>query len=247
MAHSTGPIDFALDRSSDVPLGTQLAWKLRGAIAAGRLRPGDRLPAVRELATAAAVNVNTVRAVYARLGEQGAIVSRHGSGTFVAESARDESQLRGLAERAAQEASRLGVDARELAAILFAGGGAASSATAGNDGGPVRRELRTRIARLERDLAELDQELALLDEPPAPLAPAAERRRGGARILGADELEAVHDSLAMQVAERRVQLELARERHRLGAREPARESRSVASSSPEVVVGGGTWTLRWRA
>jgi DNA-binding transcriptional regulator YhcF (GntR family) len=57
MAHS--PLDLELERSSDVPLGTQLAWKLRAAIAGGAMRPGDRLPPVRELAAAAAVNVNT--------------------------------------------------------------------------------------------------------------------------------------------------------------------------------------------
>jgi hypothetical protein len=51
----------------------------------------------------------------------------------------------------------------------------------------------------------------------------------------------------MQVAERRVQLDLARERHRLADRRGARHTRSVATHSPETVVSGGTWTLRWRA
>ena len=63
--------DLSVDRKSDIPLGTQLAWKLRTAIATGLLRPGDRVPAVRELADVAGVNVNTVRSVYARLEEQG--------------------------------------------------------------------------------------------------------------------------------------------------------------------------------
>src|SRR5947208_675208 len=76
-------LDLKLDRESDIPLGTQLSWKLRGAIAAGALRPGDRLPAVRELASAAGVNVNTVRTVYARLAARHEIVSEHGRGTFV--------------------------------------------------------------------------------------------------------------------------------------------------------------------
>src|SRR3954449_10223733 len=77
-------MDLSVERGSDVPVGTQLTWKLRAAIASGSLRPGDRLPAVRELATAAGVNVNTARAVYARLVEHGVIVSEHGRGTFVA-------------------------------------------------------------------------------------------------------------------------------------------------------------------
>src|SRR3954453_8691150 len=110
---------MALDRESDVPLGTQLAWKLRGAIAAGTLRAGDRLPPVRELATEAGVNVNTVRAVYARLAEQGVIVSEQGRGTFVSGSAGGP-DLAELVERAAGEARRHGIDPRELAAVLYA-------------------------------------------------------------------------------------------------------------------------------
>src|SRR4051794_20640342 len=111
MAHS-----MVVDRDSDVPLGTQLVWKLRGAIAAGALRPGDRLPAVREMASDAGVNVNTVRAVYARLAAQGLIVSEQGRGTFV--SAGRQSDLGELVERAAGEARRHGVDPRDLAAVL---------------------------------------------------------------------------------------------------------------------------------
>jgi DNA-binding transcriptional regulator YhcF (GntR family) len=248
MAHSAPP-DFAVDRSSDVSLGTQLAWKLRAAIAARRLAPGDRLPALRELATAAGVNVNTVRAVYGRLADQGVIVSEHGRGTFVAEPQRDERELRALAERTAEDASRRGVDPRELAAILFAQNPATSpgAASAAADEVESRHDVRTRIARLERQLAELDQELAVLDEPVVATATPAERRPAGARILAVGELQAIHESLAMQVAERRVQLELARERNRLGDRQPARDAHSVATRPPQMVVGGGTWTLRWRA
>ena len=68
-------VDLTLERGGDLPLGTQLAWKLRAAMASGELRRGDRLPGVRELADAAGVNVNTARAVYARLAEQGLILS----------------------------------------------------------------------------------------------------------------------------------------------------------------------------
>ena len=40
-----------LARSDDLPLGAQLAWRLRVLIASGQLGPGDRLPGVRELAS----------------------------------------------------------------------------------------------------------------------------------------------------------------------------------------------------
>ncbi|HZB05792.1 MAG TPA: GntR family transcriptional regulator [Thermoleophilaceae bacterium] len=84
----SAPLDFRIDRGSDVPLGTQLSLTIRDAIADGSLSPGDRLPSVRELAQGAGVNVNTVRAVYARLEAEGAVRSEHGRGTFVAGAAR---------------------------------------------------------------------------------------------------------------------------------------------------------------
>ncbi len=77
-------VDFRIDRGSAVAIGTQLSTTIREAIAAGDLAAGDRLPSVRELARDARVNVNTVRAVYARLEAEGAVRSEHGRGTFVA-------------------------------------------------------------------------------------------------------------------------------------------------------------------
>jgi DNA-binding transcriptional regulator YhcF (GntR family) len=74
---------FPLDRESGVPLGVQLTAKLKEAVRAGELEPGDRLPSVRQMATLAGVNVNTVRSVYGRLEQEGLLSSEHGRGTFV--------------------------------------------------------------------------------------------------------------------------------------------------------------------
>jgi GntR family transcriptional regulator len=79
-----GGLDLRIVRDGDVPLGAQLAGRIRAAVESGRLGPGDRLPSVRELAEAAGVNVNTARAVYARLESEGVVRSEHGRGTFVA-------------------------------------------------------------------------------------------------------------------------------------------------------------------
>src|SRR5204862_7386979 len=90
-----------LARDDDLPVGAQLAWRLRVLIASGQLGPGDRLPGVRELAGGTGGNVNTARAVYARLEEAGLIASRHGLGTFVADDAPASPDLERLAADAA--------------------------------------------------------------------------------------------------------------------------------------------------
>lgn len=80
MVNST---QFGLDRDSGVALGVQLAERLRQHVGRGRLSAGDKLPSVRQMAGMAGVNVNTVRSVYARLEQEGLLVSEHGRGTFV--------------------------------------------------------------------------------------------------------------------------------------------------------------------
>src|SRR5918992_4378998 len=110
-----------LDRAGDLPIGAQLAWRLRVLIACGQLGPGERLPGVRELAGGTGVNVNTARAVYRRLEEDGLIVSRHGLGTFVAEGAPASPELERLAAEAADSARASGVDPRDVARAIFAG------------------------------------------------------------------------------------------------------------------------------
>src|SRR3954453_759196 len=148
-------MDLSVQRGSDIPLGTQLAWKLRAAIAAGALRSGDRLPAVRELAAAAGVNVNTARAVYARLAEQGVIVSEHGRGTFVASVPGRGPGLAGLVDRVARDAHKHGVDPRELAAFLYARFDPPTTPPLAEDDADARRALRAEIEALEEQLTAL--------------------------------------------------------------------------------------------
>jgi GntR family transcriptional regulator len=76
-------MELRVDRDSGVPVGTQLAWRLRSAIERGELAPGDKLPSLRDAASAAGVNVNTVRAAYAKLEAAGVVTTEQGRGTFV--------------------------------------------------------------------------------------------------------------------------------------------------------------------
>jgi DNA-binding transcriptional regulator YhcF (GntR family) len=77
-------LDLSVDRGARMPLGAQLADRIRAAAGDGTLTAGDRLPSVRELARIAGVNVNTARAVYARLESEEMVSSEQGRGTFVA-------------------------------------------------------------------------------------------------------------------------------------------------------------------
>jgi GntR family transcriptional regulator len=71
--------------SSGVPIYVQIRDQLLGAIGAGVLKPGERMPTMRQVAVALKVDLNTVRRAYDAAQEAGAIVMVKARGTFVAE------------------------------------------------------------------------------------------------------------------------------------------------------------------
>jgi DNA-binding LacI/PurR family transcriptional regulator len=75
--------EIRLDPSSDLTIVGQIRAQVTLLIADGRIEPGSRLPAVRTMAELLGINVNTVRSAYARLEEDGLVVTRHGVGTIV--------------------------------------------------------------------------------------------------------------------------------------------------------------------
>jgi GntR family transcriptional regulator, transcriptional repressor for pyruvate dehydrogenase complex len=73
-----------LPRHADGSTGQVVAY-VRSLIDRGELRPGDRLPAERDLAIHIGVSRPTVRAGLRALSAMGVVQSRHGSGTFIPE------------------------------------------------------------------------------------------------------------------------------------------------------------------
>ena len=69
--------------ASSVPLYRQIVEQVRRLMALGALRPGDRLPTVRELAARARVNRNTAARAIQLLEADGLVRTRVGQGTFV--------------------------------------------------------------------------------------------------------------------------------------------------------------------
>ena len=65
----------------------QIVDQVKYAAASGRLRPGDSLPSIRQLAERLRVNRNTVDKAYRELDRQGVIRTARGRGAFLAESA----------------------------------------------------------------------------------------------------------------------------------------------------------------
>jgi DNA-binding transcriptional regulator YhcF (GntR family) len=212
-------LDLSVDRASEVALGTQLIWKVRALIASGALPAGAKLPGIREVAETAGVNVNTVRSVFARLEEQGLIVSEHGRGTFVAEGARLDAKLADATELVIATARESGIDPQELAAAVYVSPRVPEAPVAVEGQRGERQALYREVERLEREVGQLDPLTALEPRPTADAQP---------RMLALAELRAVRDELAARVEhlrrERqqwRVEAEQAREAER---REAAREA-----------------------
>lgn len=81
---------LTLDRQSSVPLVKQVVDQLQGWIEHQRLRPGSRLPSIRQLAREQGVSQSCVIEAYDRLVAMGLLEARHGAGFFVAEHQLDE-------------------------------------------------------------------------------------------------------------------------------------------------------------
>lgn len=113
-----------IDPSSPVPLYDQVATRIRVAVAAGELRPGQALPSVRELAKLLRINPATVVQAYRELERDGFVEMRQGAGTFVRDvdvsrrAAARREQARRLVQGLLRDAGKLGLDGEEIAAAL---------------------------------------------------------------------------------------------------------------------------------
>ncbi|HHY35338.1 MAG TPA: GntR family transcriptional regulator [Firmicutes bacterium] len=113
-----------IDPSSGTPMYRQIADQIRQAVAGGILRPGDRLPSVRDLAVYLTINPNTVVRAYQELEKDGLIETARGRGVFVscraAEVAPDEKvrRIAPILDRLVAEAYLLGIGENELLELV---------------------------------------------------------------------------------------------------------------------------------
>ena len=79
-----GVTDIVVALGSPVPVYEQIRAQVAAAVAVGTLRPGDRLPASRDLARDLGIAVGTVQRAYRELEAAGAVESRRRTGTVIA-------------------------------------------------------------------------------------------------------------------------------------------------------------------
>jgi DNA-binding transcriptional regulator YhcF (GntR family) len=252
------PNPFATDPSDELPVGLQLTWRLRALISTGQLASGERMPSLRRLADWAGVNLNTVRAVYEGLEEDGLVISRQGQGTFVVEGLAQAPELEEIATEALRRACEAGLGPRDLAIVALA-----CASMPGNleeeppealpPGLPdleeeseaieVRQELRRQIGRLEAELGSYARDLNA-DLPTAP-------PRAVAHVAGVQELEQTRDTLIAQLSEAQKAAEQ-RARREAQARVKRQRQRARGGDEGERPPQSGSGPLgramsRWRA
>jgi GntR family transcriptional regulator len=117
-------MEFQCDPTSRIPIYRQLMDQVRQAVARGRLKPGTRLPSVRQLSRELVVNPNTVARSYTELEREGVLNTRQGLGVFVAEP-QDDLSAAARRERFAEaldrfltEAVHLGLSAEDVIAAV---------------------------------------------------------------------------------------------------------------------------------
>ena len=115
-------IVFRLDRKSGLPAYRQVVDQVRQAVRLGILRPGDRLPTVREVVKQIAINPNTVHRAYRDLEAQGLTEGRPGSGTFIRRSLskvpEEQPQLQRQLEKWMRAARAAGLGDEAIAALV---------------------------------------------------------------------------------------------------------------------------------
>lgn len=84
-------MDLKIDQHSNTPLYKQIGEQVRELIASDKLKQGDRLPAVRQLAHSLNINQNTIVKAYLELEQEQVIVCRRGVGSTVAVKSTDPS------------------------------------------------------------------------------------------------------------------------------------------------------------
>lgn len=115
---------ITISNTNPRPLYEQIYTEIKELIVSGRLKPGDGLPSIRELAKELTVSVITTKKAYELLEQEGLITTRQGLGSFVAQ--RDyatikhkiKEEFRNKMINLLDEAERMGLTRDEIKLII---------------------------------------------------------------------------------------------------------------------------------
>lgn len=85
---------------NNIPIYIQIINSIKADIINGKLKPGDKLPSIREMAVKFKVNPNTLQRVYQELERANITYTQRGTGSFVRE---DEEMVKTLKREMATE------------------------------------------------------------------------------------------------------------------------------------------------
>lgn len=114
---------MAWNLDSDRPIFLQIVERIQMDIISGKYKPGDKLPSVREFASEAAVNPNTMQKAFTDLERTGLVYSQRTSGRFITEDVTLINELKAsLAKEKITEflelMQRLGFQKEEILALI---------------------------------------------------------------------------------------------------------------------------------
>ena len=114
-------MDIRIDPDGSIPIYLQIVTAVKHQVANGKLKPGEHLPTVRELAAELRINPNTVSRAYDQLDQDKVISTQQGRGTFVRERPDQEhlarmrqEQLKAIMNAAVGKALSMGYTSEQL-------------------------------------------------------------------------------------------------------------------------------------
>ncbi len=119
-----GEILINIDSRSNIPIYEQIVNGVKENIFKGILKPGDKLPSVREMASMITTNPNTVSKAYSELEREKIIETIRGKGTYVSLSYKpkiDEDKIKTIKEnlkKTVLEAHYMGMDKKAVIDML---------------------------------------------------------------------------------------------------------------------------------
>jgi Predicted transcriptional regulators len=107
----------------NLPIYLQIMNFVKKLIVRGILKPGDKIPSVRDMALFLGVNPNTVQKAYEELEREGTIFTKRGQGNFVNDDENiveriKETMVKELVERYRKELEELGISKKEIFDLL---------------------------------------------------------------------------------------------------------------------------------